>query len=152
MVSGNGPSLFGRNWLEEIRLDWGNIRKVTTPLEQLLQEYEEVFRKELGTVKDVEAKLEILPEASPRFHKPRSVPYAIKQTIEKDLEKVKFSDWAAPIVPGPLCVLMVTYLRELGSNATCWLLDRNPTLKTSLHLPWQQTDLFRHWHWELVDL
>ena len=110
VVAGNGPSLFGRNWLGELQLDWGHIKKVVAPLEQLLQEYEEVFRPELGTLRGIQAKLEVKPDARPRFHKPRSVPYAIKGAIERDLErlekigvleKVKYSDWAAPIVPVP---------------------------------------------------
>ena len=61
-------------------------------------------------MKGVQAHLEIDPTAQPRFYKPRSVPYAIKGAIERDLErlehlgvieKVQYSDWAAPIVPVP---------------------------------------------------
>ena len=44
----------------------------------------------------------------PKFYKPRSVPFAMRNFVEKELERlqmqgiiepVKFSDWAAPIVP-----------------------------------------------------
>ena len=110
VVAGDGPSLFGRNWLEKLQVDWGNIRKVVTPLEELLHDYEEVFRPELGTLKGIQAHLEVKPDAVPKFHRPRSVPYAIRDAIEQDLdrlekmgvlEKVKYSDWAAPIVPVP---------------------------------------------------
>ena len=110
VVAGKGPSLFGRNWLGSIQLDWGSIKQIRAPLEELLQEFEEVFRAELGTLRGVQATLELKPEAKPRFYRPRSVPYAIKGAIEKDLErlersgiveKVKYSDWAAPIVPVP---------------------------------------------------
>ena len=47
------------------------------------------------------------PDAVPKFFKARSVPYALKKAVEKDLErlkllgvmtKVNYSDWAAPIV------------------------------------------------------
>ena len=110
VVAGGGPALFGRNWLGQIQLDWTSIHKVSTPLDQLLKEYKEVFRLELGTLQGVQAKLVVKPDASPKFHKPRSVPYALKTAIEQDLEhleqaeiltKVKFSDWAAPVVPVP---------------------------------------------------
>ena len=49
-------------------------------------------------------------EAKPVFYRPRSVPYAIKEAIEKEIErlekdgiieKVEHSEWAAPIVPVP---------------------------------------------------
>ena len=30
VVAGDGPSLFGCNWLESIRLDWGSIKTLTS--------------------------------------------------------------------------------------------------------------------------
>ena len=48
------------------------------------------------------------PAAQPRFCKPRAVPYSLKEKVEKELdrllkqgviEKINFSEWAAPIVP-----------------------------------------------------
>ena len=106
-MAGAGPLLFGLNWLEQIKLDWGTIQTVRTDLDQPLQSHEQVFRKELGTPKGVQAHLEVDTEARPKFYKPRSVPYAVKGSIEQDLKKlerlgiieVKYSDWAAPINP-----------------------------------------------------
>ena len=48
------------------------------------------------------------PEARPRFCKPRSVPFAFREKVNKELERlektrviepVQHADWAAPIVP-----------------------------------------------------
>ena len=48
------------------------------------------------------------PEAKPKFHKARPVPYAIRPLLEVELDRltkegilepVAFADWAAPIVP-----------------------------------------------------
>ena len=56
------------------------------------------------------AKLHVRPDATPRFFKSRPVPFAIKEAIGKELDKleeqgilqkVDSSDWAAPIVPVP---------------------------------------------------
>ena len=67
-----------------------------------------MFRDELGTLKGVKLRLCVDPEATPRFFKPRSVPYAISGKVEKELERleklgiiepIQFSRWAAPIVP-----------------------------------------------------
>ena len=75
-----------------------------------MQKYDEVFQEELGTLKGIEAKLVVQENAVPKFYKPRSVLYAIRGGIEKDLErlenlgvieKINYSDWAAPIVPVP---------------------------------------------------
>ena len=54
------------------------------------------------------AKIYVEPEAKPRFHKPRSVPYALRGKVEQALEHmvkdgviepVECAEWAAPIVP-----------------------------------------------------
>ncbi|XP_042372461.1 uncharacterized protein K02A2.6-like [Plectropomus leopardus] len=107
IAKGNGPSLLGRDWLRKIRLNWHEIKYVHAT-EDILKQYSDVFRDELGTLKDVTVKLHVDPEATPRFCKPRSVPYAMKGKVEEELERlqrlgiiepVQFSRWAAPIVP-----------------------------------------------------
>ena len=61
-------------------------------------------------MKGFEATLSVQPGTFPKFFKPRSVPHSLNSAIKQDLEwleklgvieKVQFSDWAAPIVPVP---------------------------------------------------
>ena len=114
VVTGDGPSLLGRNWLKYIRLDWSGIFAVRTArkktLDTLLKQHEPLFTDELGKVKPFTASLQILPNATPRFFKPRPVPFAIKDAVTQELnhlEKqgiispVSTSQWAAPIVTVP---------------------------------------------------
>ena len=89
IVKGDGPSLFSRNWLKRIRLNWEQIKKVTDELMTLLQKYDELFREGLGTVTDIRAKLSVRAGSKPKFFKPRPVPYALKEAIEKDLERLE---------------------------------------------------------------
>ena len=108
VIKGKGPTLLGRTWLKQIRLDWRTICYAAQPgLSMVLDQYKEVFEDELGTFQDYEARLEIDPQAQPRFSKARSVPYAMKKGIEEELDRlveegtlqpVDYSDWAAPIV------------------------------------------------------
>ena len=108
VVPGNGPLLLGRNWLKLIRLNWPKIKKISLDLDTLLSKYKNLFKDELGTVQNYQVKLYVKPEAPPRFRKARAVPYALKEPIEQELErlehlkiieKVNHSEWAAPVVP-----------------------------------------------------
>ena len=77
VVAGDGPTLFGRNWLQMIQLDWKNIRYMTTALDKLLQKHEILFKEELGTMKDIQVRLRVKPDAIPKFCRTRSAPYAL---------------------------------------------------------------------------
>ena len=76
----------------------------------MLKRYDEVFQDELGTMKTIKAKLKLKENATPKFHRPRTVPFALKEAVEQELnrlekkgilKRVDHSDWAAPIVPVP---------------------------------------------------
>lgn len=111
IVKGSLPNLLGRDWLKEIKLNWSEIFqiRVSDPeLESLLEEYKEVFGKDLGMVKGVTAKIHVDEEAKPKYFKARPVPFALRDKISVELErleangtigKVQYSEWAAPIVP-----------------------------------------------------
>ena len=112
VMEGQGPPLLGRNWLSVLKLDWQHIFRVESnrSLQDVLTRCNEVFNEGLGTVLGVKAKIHVSPEATPIFHKARSVPYSLKSKIEDELDRllregiiepVRFSNWAAPIVPMP---------------------------------------------------
>ena len=73
----------------------------------MLARYPEVFQEGLGSLKGYEAKINVDPNATPRFFKARSVPYAMREKVEAELDRlvaegtlvpVEYSDWAIPIV------------------------------------------------------
>ena len=73
-------------------------------LESLFQKYDMVFNEDLGTLQSAATTLHVKPNATPKFFKPRPVPYAIRESMELELdrlestgiiEKVEHSDWAA---------------------------------------------------------
>ena len=110
VVQGEGTSLFGRNWLEHIKLNWSLIHNLFTnqEIEALLQKHRPLFRDELGLLKGVEAQIHVPPDTQPRYFKPRPLAYSLKAKVERELDRlqaagvikpVQFSDWAAPIVP-----------------------------------------------------
>ena len=121
VVQGGGPCLLGRDWLRVVRLDWRSIGQVSTSppgtsvsLESrvavLRNRYEEVFSEKLGTITPFQAKLNVKPGAQPKFFKPRPVPFAIRERVASELdrlerdgviEKTHYSEWAAPVVAVP---------------------------------------------------
>ena len=95
-----------------IHLDWKTIGLTTAEINEscvnpVLERYSDVFSTELGTIKDVKAKLEVKPDAIPLFKRPRPVPFSMKPIIDIELEKARIlekvthSDWASPILPVP---------------------------------------------------
>ena len=115
VVAGNGPSLMGRNWLESIHLDWPHTNRVHglplhSPLGSLLSHHAPLFQEGLGTIQTHKATIQVAPDAPIRFFRPRPVPFAIRDAVgaqldklEQDgvLEKITHSSWAAPIVVVP---------------------------------------------------
>ena len=110
ILEGNGPTLFGRDWLNHIRLDWSEIFHIGLGVKEVIAKYQNIFNAQTSSLKQLQASLKMHSNVTPKFLKPRSVPYALKPTIEKDLERlenagiirqVTYSDWASPIVPVP---------------------------------------------------
>ena len=121
IVPGEGPSLFGREWLRKIQLNWHKItadvknihmlkKDTDAKLEKILNEHSDVFKPDIGKMKDFKAKLYVEEGAQPKFCKARPVPYALQSKIETELDRlldagvivpVEHSEWATPIVPVP---------------------------------------------------
>ena len=105
------PSV-GRNWLGKLNLDWSTIYKVShvPAVEDILAKYEALFEKGYGHIKLYKASIQVREGAQPLFLKARPVPYALKEKVEQELQrleeegiiyKVSQSDWAAPVVLVP---------------------------------------------------
>ena len=110
ITRGRGSTLFGRNWLQHIRLNWPSINTIHSDdqVGKLVDKYSNLFSSRLGTIQGVEAKIHVPEDSQPRFFKPRHISYALKDKVEQELSRlqhegvitpVQFADWAAPIVP-----------------------------------------------------
>uniref|UniRef100_A0A8C9TGR2 Gypsy retrotransposon integrase-like protein 1 n=1 Tax=Scleropages formosus TaxID=113540 RepID=A0A8C9TGR2_SCLFO len=131
VVKGNGLSLTGRDWISHLNLDWSRINKVTSEtVEQLCDRYSSVFQPNLGMLKGISAKLHVVKEAVPKFCKPRTVPYALRDSVEQELCKleaegvispVSYSEWAAPIVYIPKKDNSVRICADYKVTSNPWL-------------------------------
>ena len=114
VIDGTGPLLFGRNWLEQIRLDWSRICAVSVTsnagIDSLVNKYSDVFSDDLGCARGIVVDIQVEPNTRPIFYKPRPVALAYRAAVDAELDRqiragllepVKFSSWAAPIVTVP---------------------------------------------------
>lgn len=113
IVDGPKVPLFGRSWLQLFKLDWLSINLVTQSsndddLNRLISQYDGVFSDKLGKLNGPPAKLHVCDTAVPVHQKFRSVPFALRQKVETELEElekqgiispVTHSEWATPVVP-----------------------------------------------------
>ena len=110
VTKNNGQALLGRTWIEQMKLDWKSIfsMNLNSGLEILKEEYKELFDESKEPVKDFKVTLVLKENAQPKFMKARSLPFAMKASVEEELdrlqtegiiEKVTRSEWATPIVP-----------------------------------------------------
>ena len=123
VVKGDGPSLMGREWIRRMEIDWKTLCRdsrlaihqvpsqvLGSPVESLIQRYSDLFHNDLGKMRHFKATLKLLPDVQPKFHRPRPVPFALKEAVERELdrleeagviEKVTHCEWAAPVVVVP---------------------------------------------------
>ena len=140
VVKGNGPALLGRDWIKKLKLDWSFVNRVAPQsFEDLCDKYPEVFEPSLGKVKGIKAKLHVVPGAMPKFCKPRTVPYALREAVEVQLSKleadgvitpVSYSEWAAPTVNIPKVDQTVRICGDYKVSINPWLeVDQYPIPK-----------------------
>lgn len=111
VAKGGGPNLLGRNWLGplDVIIKLNFITDLEhRQLEDLFLKYKEVFREGLGTYRGRPVTIHLKQGATPRFAKARPVPYAIKDRVEKEIDRLvdegvlrptSYSEWATPVVP-----------------------------------------------------
>ncbi len=80
VVEGNGPSLLGRDWLQELKIDWSKVHRVS-----LLEQYVTLFAEKLGEIRGIKAKIHLKPKCiSKLFQTPFS---SICATSAKEWKK-----------------------------------------------------------------
>ena len=124
VVNSSKHPLLGREWLKVLNVNWNAIlkkeaavnvidqpvgsRDTAEQLKQIFAKYASVFQDSMGKIAAVQAKLNLKPNAQPVFLKARKVPFNLRATVDKELDKlesegvltkVSHSNWATPIVP-----------------------------------------------------
>ena len=144
-------------------LDWKTIGLARacssqSQVDALLKEYNDVFQDGLGLMRHFEARLHVKEGTVPVFHRPRPVPFAIREALGLELdrlesegivERVETSEWAAPVVPVP---------KKNGCIRLCgdYRISINPHLEVDQYPLPKPDDLFASLaggqHFSVVDL
>lgn len=115
VIRNGGPGLLGRDFMSKfkicftssnhsIALSSHNQNKV----QQLVNAFPEVWKDELGCFNKFKVELQLKENAQPKFFKPRSIPFALKNKVDEQLDRlinlgilvpVSFSEYGTPIVP-----------------------------------------------------
>ena len=86
VVAGEGPDLMGRDWLGRLNVNIGQVNLVEhDKIKEVLDKHEVVFDGSIGCLKDVKVTLQVNETAKPKFLKPRTVPYLLREKVEKQL-------------------------------------------------------------------
>ena len=112
------PTLLGRNWLCQIKMEWGEIFSISdgnlvsaqSQLNDLLSKHRELFEESYEGMKGLVANITMKSGAKPIFVESCRVPYAVKEKVEQELDKLERhgvikktdkSSWASLIVVVP---------------------------------------------------
>nr|XP_037868978.1 uncharacterized protein K02A2.6-like [Bombyx mori] len=111
VVRDGGPPLLGRDFIAQFELQLAPVYKCATTrdtLKLIQEQYPAVFSDKLGKFNKYKVNLKLKESAHPIFFKPRPVAFALREKVEKEINRlvglgvlrpVEHSDYASPIVP-----------------------------------------------------
>lgn len=115
VIRDGGPPLLGRDFMRAFNLRLvstfgycNNMTDADSVMQSLTNAYPKVFSEELGCFNKFEIQLPLKPDAKPVFFKSRPVPFAIRDKVNNELDRlvtlgilkpVSYSEYASPIVP-----------------------------------------------------
>jgi len=141
----HSPPLLGRTWLDALVPGWrtslmNNVEKqfavTDETIDTLKDKYQDIFAPGLGTVKGATAKLHLKENVKPIFHRARPVPLALRNAVDKELDRmleeeiikpVDISEWATPLVCVPKADGSVRLCGDYKVTVNkCILTDQHP--------------------------
>lgn len=128
----NSTPIIGRNWLRELNIIHVNNDECSVNVNSLQpnsgcnetvayfkEKYKDVFAEKIGLYKGKTFKLYLKPEAKPVFCKPRSVPLAMREKLERDLDRLEKANTIEPIESSPWGTPIVPLLKSNGELRVC---------------------------------
>ena len=115
----NVEPILGRGWIRSLNIQINAIEEIKDVdiredeckrlINGLLEEYIDIFTEEIGKISNHKCSIELHDnKTKPIYMKPRPVPYALREKIEIEIErlekaniisKIPYCQWGTPIVP-----------------------------------------------------
>ncbi|CAK1578726.1 unnamed protein product [Parnassius mnemosyne] len=111
VVKNGGPPLLGRDFMSAFNLIiTTNIMSmcIDKNVNNVLQKFPNLWQDELGSFNKFKVRLRLKENAKPKFFKPRTVPFSLRDKVEEELNRlvtlgilvpIDQSEYATPIVP-----------------------------------------------------
>lgn len=151
IVKDNGkqlPLLMGRSWLEGLGLDWKSVFAINVSdshkVEAVKKKFPGVFSKQPGKVKNYQARIVLSQNCTAIFGKARNVPFALRDKVEGELERLEKSGVIRPVNRSDWATPVVVIQKKDGSLRLCgdYKVTINPVLKTDHYPLPRPEDLF----------
>lgn len=107
----HGENIFGFDMFKKFGFAIQQIKVISDThknnVENLCDEYNEVFEPALGTINNFKANIRLKSDAQPKIFRSRQIPFAQMQKFKQEIDRlvnlkilspIKFSEWASPIV------------------------------------------------------
>lgn len=121
VANSNGPAILGRDFLSAFQLTFTQINHIQhkPTLDSLMAKYESIFSGKLGKFVHQKIHLDVKPGSKPMFCKPRNIPYAFRQQVETELDRLEAIGVITPTVSNEWGTPLVPILKEDGTIRIC---------------------------------
>ena len=117
-----GPSLLCRDLLQALQITevkLSSINKVSSSYSHLLTDFPDLFSPGLGCLTGCTISIDVDTTISPKYCKPRNIPYALRDKVDKELQRLTEENIISPVTFSPWAAAIVPVLKPNGSIRIC---------------------------------
>ncbi|UYV75716.1 K02A2.6-like [Cordylochernes scorpioides] len=110
----------GRDFLNLFNISFNYLHKLDSfNIDSLLNDYESIFEYKSGPIKGIKCHLDVKADFIPKFYKFRQVPFALKQLVENEIDKLVDLNILSPIDKSDCASPLVCVAKPNGQIRLC---------------------------------
>lgn len=107
VVRNDGSTLLGRDWFKDLNISITGLHTISQSAEAVTEKFPDVFGETFPGAAIPPVHIELKHDAQPKFLKCRSIPFALKDDVINELDKLErqgvlqptqYAEWATPVV------------------------------------------------------